>query len=83
MRRYGQLLGKGRVSRRRVERVRGCAGRGRTEADTDDIAGTSEGILELVVEKAEDDDQNVQKYVKGKDDLGSPAVDEPGVIALH
>ncbi len=61
----------------------GCAEKGRTEADTDDSAGTSKSILELVVQEAEDDDENVQKYVKAKNDSCSPAVDEPGVIALH
>jgi hypothetical protein len=60
-----------------------CGGTGNGEADTEDIAGTSECVLELVVQEAENDDQNVQKYVEAKYNLCSPAVDEPGVIALH
>lgn len=35
------------------------------------------------MQEAENDDQNVQKHVEAKYDLCSPAVDEPGVIALH
>lgn len=58
-------------------------GEGRTEADTDSGTGTSEGIFELVVHEAKDDDEDVHKYIEAKYDFCSAAVDEPGVITLH
>ena len=64
-------------------RLKEGAAKGRTEANTDDTAGTGEDILELVVQEAKDDDHNMQKYVEAKYQFCSSAVDEPRVIALH